>query len=66
MTVDPIMCRLLLLQEDDVILLDGVLDHVGRSQRLLVIFLGICLETANLRCMGPPLHLSIVHLQDEC
>ena len=60
--VDMVMNPLPLLGEDHVILLDGVLDHVGRSQHLLLMFLGVGLDTTNLCHMGSPLHLSIIHL----
>ena len=65
-TVDTVVCRLPLPREDDIILLDGVLDYVGRSQHLLSMLLGVSLNTTDLRCVGSPLHLSIVHLRDEC
>ena len=56
------MCHLPLLSEDNVVLLDGVLDHIGRCQYLVAILLGIRLDTMNLCRMGPLLHLSIIHL----
>ena len=62
MMVDLIMCRLPLLGEDDVVLLYSILDHIGHHQHLLLILLSIHLDSTNLGCMGPPLHLSIVHL----
>ena len=66
MTVDPIMCCLPLLSEDDVVLFNGVLDSVGHCQYLLTMLLGVHLDTMNLSRMGSPFHLGIVHLQDEC
>ena len=65
-TVDTVVCCLPLLGEDDVVLLDGVLDYVGRRQHLLSMLLGVHLDTMDLCHMGSPLHLSIVHLRDEC
>ena len=62
MTVDTIVCCLPLLGEDDVVFLDGVLDHVGCGQNLLLMFLGIGIDMMDLCHMGSPLHLSIVHL----
>ena len=66
MMVDTVMCRLPLLREDKVVLLDGILDHVGCCQDLLSMLLGVRFDTTDLCHMGPPLHLSIVHLRDEC
>ena len=66
MMVDTDVCCLPLLGEDDVVLLDGVLDHVGRCQHLLSMLLGVSLDTMNLCRMGSPFHLSIIHLRDEC
>ena len=57
------MCRLPLLSEDDVVLLDGIFDRVGGRQDLLSVLLGIGLNATNLRRMGSPFHFSIVHLQ---
>ena len=57
-----VVCRFPLPGEDDVVLFDGVLDHVGRSQDLLSMLLGVSLNTTDLCHMGSPLHLSIVHL----
>ena len=64
--IDMVVCHLPLLRKDDVILLNSVLDHIGCSQHLLSMLLGVGLNTMNLCHMGSPLHLSIVHLQDEC
>ena len=66
MMVNLVVCRLPLLKEDDVVLLNSVLDHVGCSQNLLSMFLGVRLNMTNLCCMGSPFHLSIIHLQKEC
>ena len=66
MTVNMVVHHLSLLREDDVVLLDGVLDYVGCSQHLLLMLLGVGLDMTDLCCMGSPLHLSIVHLRDEC
>ena len=60
--VDPLVCHLPLLSEDDVVFLDGVLDHVGHCQNLLMVLLGICFDMTNLGHMGSPFHFSIVHL----
>ena len=60
--VDTVMNPLPLLGEDHVILLDGVLDHVGHRQDLLMMLLGVSLDTMDLCCMGSPLYLSIVQL----
>ena len=60
--VDTVMCRLPLLREDDVVLLDSVLDHIGSRQHLLSMLLGGGLDTTDLCHMGSPFHLSIVHL----
>ena len=62
MTVDTVVCHLPFPREDDVVLLNGVLDHVGGCQYLLAMFLGVGLDMTNLYRMGSPLHLSIVHL----
>ena len=56
------MHHLPLLGEDDVVLLNGILDHVGGCQHLLSMLLGIGLDTMDLCCMGSPLHLGIIHL----
>ena len=56
------MCCLLLPREDDVVLFDGVLNHVGHSQNLLLVFLCVGLNTMDLCRVGSLLHLSIVHL----
>ena len=34
-TINTVVCRLLLLVEDDIVLLDGVLNHIGRYQRVI-------------------------------
>ena len=60
--VDTVVCRLPLLGEDDVVLLNGILDYVGGRQYLLSMLLGVSLDTTDLCRMGSPLHLSIVHL----
>ena len=60
--VDTVVCRLPLLAEDDVVLLNGVFNHVGSRQDLLVMLLGISLDMTDLCRMGSPLNLSIVHL----
>ena len=57
------MCRLPLLPEDEVVLLNGVFDRVGGRQDLLSMLLGVGLDTTDLCRMSSPLHLSIVHLQ---
>ena len=62
MTVNVIMHHLPLLGEDEVVLLDGILDHVGRCQYLLAILLSIRFDPTNLGCMGPPFYFHIVHL----
>ena len=62
--IDPVMHHLPLLGKDDVVLLDGVLDHVGGGQHLLSVLLGICLNPMDLGSMGSPFHLCIVHLQE--
>ena len=62
MTVNTAMCRFPLLGKDDVVLLDGVLDHIGGGQHLLSMLLGVGFDMTDLSCMGSPLYLSIVHL----
>ena len=62
MTVDTVVCHLPLLRKDDIILLNGVLDHIGHRQNLLSMLFGVSLDMTNLCHMGSPLHLSIVHL----
>ena len=62
-TVDMVVCCLPLLGEDDVILLNSVLDHIGHCQHLLSMLLGVGLDTTNLCRMGSPLYLGIVHLK---
>ena len=66
MMVNIVVCCFPLLGEDDVVLLNGILDIVGRFQHLLLMLLGVSFNTMNLCCMGSPLHLSIIHLQAEC
>ena len=61
--VDMVVCCLPLLGEDDVILLNSVLDHIGHCQHLLSMLLGVGLDTTNLCRMGSPLYLGIVHLK---
>ena len=61
-TVYTIVCRLPLLTEDHVVLLDGIFDRVGSTQNLLTVLLGVSLDTMNLSRMGSPFHLSIIHL----
>ena len=61
-TVNTLMCRLPLPGEDDVVLFNGVLDHVGGRQHLLSMLFSVGLNMTNLCCMSSPLHLSIVHL----
>ena len=60
--VDLLVCHLPLVGKDDVVLFDGILDHVGRRQDLLLMLLSIGLSTTDLRRMGSPFYLSIVHL----
>ena len=60
--IDTVVCRLPLHPEDDVVLQDGVLNIVGSCQDLLVMLLGVSLDTTDLRRMGSPLHLGIVYL----
>ena len=43
---------------------DSVLDHVGCSQHLLLILLGICFNLTNLHPMGSPLYFGIIHLKE--
>ena len=62
-TVNMVMCHFPLPGEDDVVLFDGVLDHVGRHQDLLSMLLSVGLDTTNLCRMGSPLYFSIVHLK---
>ena len=61
-TVNTIVCHLPLLGEDNVVLLDGVLDHICCCQNLLSMLLGVGLDMMDLCHMGSPFHLSIVHL----
>ena len=61
-TVDTVMCHLPLPGEDHIILLDGILDHIGRCQDLLTMLLGVGLDMTDLCCMSSPFHLSIIHL----
>ena len=62
--VNPVMGRLPLLGENHVVLLNGVLDNVGRSQNFLSVLLGIRFDLMDLGSVGPPFHLCIVHLQE--
>ena len=62
--VNAIMHCLPLLREDDVVLLDGVLDHVGHCQDILPVLLSICFNLTNLHLMGSPLYFGIVHLKE--
>ena len=64
MMIDALMRRLPLLGEDYIILLYGILNDVGRGQRLLSVLLGIRLNLSDLGPMGLPLHLSIIHPQE--
>ena len=61
-TINTVVCLLPLPSEDDIVLFDGVLDHVGGRQNLLSMLLGVGLDTMDLCHMGSPFHLSIVHL----
>ena len=61
-TVDTVVCCFPLPGEDDVVLFDGVLDHVGGRQNLLSMLFGVGLDTTDLSRMGSPLYFSIVHL----
>ena len=61
-TVNTVVCRLPLLGEDDVVLFNGILNHIGSHQYLLSMLLGIGLDTMDLCRMGSPLHLGIIHL----
>ena len=60
--INAVVCRLPLPGEDDVVLFDGVLDHVSGQQNLLSMLFGVGLDTTDLCRMDSPLHLSIVHL----
>ena len=62
-TVNAVVCHLPLLREDNIVLLNGILDHIGHCQHFLSMLLGVGLDTTDLCHMGSPLHLSIVHLQ---
>ena len=62
-TVNAVVCRLPLLSEDNVVLLDGIFNRIGGRQDLLSMFLSVGLDTTDLCCMGSPFHFSIVHLQ---
>ena len=61
--VDMTMCHFPLFSKDDIVFLDGVLDHIGGCQYLLSMLLGVGLNTMDLCHMSPPFHLSIIHLQ---
>ena len=60
--VDMTMCRFPLFSKDDIVFLDGVLDHISGCQYLLSMLLGVGLNTMDLCHMGSPFHLSIIHL----
>ena len=62
MTVDTVVCHLPLLAKDNVVLFDGVLDHIGCRKDLLSMLLGVGLDVTDLCHMGSPLYFSIVHL----
>ena len=61
-TVNTIVRRFPLLSEDNIVLFNGVLDHVGGRQNLLSMLFSVGLNTMDLCRMGSPLHLSIIHL----
>ena len=61
-TVNTVVCRFPLLPEDDIVLFNGVLNHIRRRQDLLSVLLGIGLNTMDLCHMGSPFYLSIIHL----
>ena len=63
MAIDAIMCCLPLLGANHVVLLDHVLDPIGRGQDLLMVLLGICLDTTDLGSMSSPFCFSIIHLK---
>ena len=63
MAIDAIMCCLPLLGANHVVLLDHVLDPIGRGQDLLTVLLGICLDTTDLGSMSSPFCFSIIHLK---
>ena len=62
MTVNAVVRRLPLLREDDIVLLDGVLDYIGRRQHFLSMLFSVGLDMTDLCRMGSPFHLSIIHL----
>ena len=62
--VDPVMGHLPLFGEDHVVLLNGVLDHIGHGQHFLLILLGIRFNPTDLGSVGSPFHLCVVHLQE--
>ena len=64
MMVDSLMGHLPLLGEDHIVLLDGILNHVGCGQHLLSILLSVRLDLTDLGSMGSPFYLGIVHLQE--
>ena len=59
------MCCFPLLPEDHIVLLNRVFNGVGRGQDLLMMLLGISLDTMDLCCMGSPFNFSIVYLKKE-
>ena len=61
-TVNTVVRHLPLLPEDHIVLLDGVFDRVGSCQDLLMMLLGVSLDTTDLCRMDSPFHLGIVHL----
>ena len=64
-TIDAFVRRLPLLREDNVVLLNGVLNDIGRRQHLLPVLFSIHLDLMDLGPMGSLLHLSVIHLQEE-
>ena len=64
MAINVLVCHLPLLGEDDIVILNGILDHLGCGQCLLSILLSIHLDPADLGSMGSPFYLCIVHLQE--
>ena len=62
--INPVMHCLPLLGKDDVILLNGVLDHIGSGQHLLSMLLSVCLNPTDLGSVGSPLHLCIIYLKE--
>ena len=60
--VDTVMGHLPLPGKDHVVLLDGVLDYIGRRQHFLSMLFSVGLDMTDLCRMGSPFHLSIIHL----